>query len=80
MQSVPIHSASVVKSCTKACRKVLTSTILYLVGSESSCDLGGVTYKLNLKTHIYNYSYYILNPVGKSIGKCFRNRLVSGGS
>jgi hypothetical protein len=40
LQSVPEHSANVVKSCTKACRRVLTSTLLYLIGSESSCDLG----------------------------------------
>jgi hypothetical protein len=45
LQSVPVHSANVVKSCTKACRRVLTSTPLYLIGSESSCDLGSETYK-----------------------------------
>jgi hypothetical protein len=49
-QSVPIHSANVVKSYTKACRRVTTGTLLYLIGSESSCDLGSETYKLNLKT------------------------------
>jgi hypothetical membrane protein len=59
---------------------VLTTTLLYLIGSESSSDLGSVTYKLNLKNYIYNYSIYILNLVGKSIGKFFHNRLVSGGS
>jgi hypothetical protein len=59
LQSVPIHSAKVVKSCTKACRRVLTSTLLYLIGSESSCDLGSVTYKLNFKNYIYNYRIYI---------------------
>jgi hypothetical protein len=79
LQSVPIHSANVEKSCTKACIRVLTSALLYLVGSESSCDLGSVTYKLNLKDYIYNYSI-ILNLEGRSIGKFFRNRLVSGGS
>jgi hypothetical protein len=31
---------------------MLTSTLLYLIGSESSCDLGNVTYKLNLKNYI----------------------------
>jgi hypothetical protein len=77
LQSVPVHSANVVKSCTKACRRVLTSTLLYLVGSESSCDLGSETYKPNLKNYIYNY---ILNLVGRSIGRFFRNHLVSGGS
>jgi hypothetical protein len=80
LQSVPIHSANAVKSYTKACRRVLTSTLLYLIGSESSCDLGSVTYKINLKNYIYNYSIYILNLVGRSTGKFFRNRLVSGGS
>jgi hypothetical protein len=58
-QSVPIHSANVVKSYTKACRRVLTSTLLCLIGSESSCDLGSVTYNLNLKNYIYSYSIYI---------------------
>jgi hypothetical protein len=82
LQSVPIHSANIVKSYIKACtsRRVLTSTLLYLIGSESSCDLGGETYKLNLKNYICNYNKYILNLVGRSIGKFFHNRLVSGGS
>jgi hypothetical protein len=71
LQSVPVHSANAVKSCTKAFRKVLTSTLLYLIGSESFCDLGSVTYKLNLKNNNYNYSIYILNLVGRSIGKLF---------
>jgi hypothetical protein len=75
LQSVPIYSANVVKSYTKACRRVLTSTLLYLIGLESSCDLGSVTYKLNLKNYIY-----ILNLVDRSTGKFFHNRLVSGGS
>jgi hypothetical protein len=52
LQSVPIHSANVVKSFTKACTRVLTSTLLYLIGSESSCDLGSETYKLNVKNWI----------------------------
>jgi hypothetical protein len=69
-----------VKSCTYACSRVLTSTLLYLIGSEFSNDLGSVTYKLNLKNYIYNYNNYILNLVGRSIGKFFRNRIVSGGS
>jgi hypothetical protein len=45
---------------TEASRRVLTSTLLYLIGSESSCDLGSETYKLNLKNYIYNYNIYIL--------------------
>jgi hypothetical protein len=44
---------------------VLTSTLLYLIGSESSCDLRSVIYKLNLKNYNYNYSIYILNLVGR---------------
>jgi hypothetical protein len=79
-QSALIHSTKFVRSYTKACRRVLTSTLLYLIGPESSCDLGNVTYKLNLKNDIYIYNIYILNLVGKSIYKCLRNRLVSGGS
>jgi hypothetical protein len=75
LPSVPAHLANVVK----ACRRVPTSALLYLVGPES-CDLGSETYKLNLKKYIYNYNIYILNLVGTSIGKFFRNRLVSGGS
>jgi hypothetical protein len=63
LQSVPAHSANVVKLCTKACRRVLTSSLLYLIGSESSCDLGSETYKLNPKNYIYNY---ILNLVDRS--------------
>jgi hypothetical protein len=80
LQSVQIHSANVVKSCTKACRRVLASTLLYLIGSEASRDIGSETYKLNLKSYKYNYSNYILNLVGRSIGKLFRDRLVSVGS
>jgi hypothetical protein len=64
-------------SCTKARRRVLTRTLLYLTGSESSSDLGSETYELNLKNYIYNY---ILNLVRRSNGKFFGNRLVSGGS
>jgi hypothetical protein len=78
LQSVQIHLANVVKLYTKACRRVLASTLLYLIGSESSCDLGSETYKLNLKNYIYNYSIYKLNLVGRSINKFFRNRIVSG--
>jgi hypothetical protein len=80
LQSVPVHSVNVLRSYTKACRRVLTSTLLYLIGSESSCDLGSESYKLNLKNYIYNYNNYVLNLIGRSIGKFFRNRVVSGGS
>jgi hypothetical protein len=31
LQSVPIYSANVVKSCTKACIRVLTSTPPFLI-------------------------------------------------
>jgi hypothetical protein len=67
----------VVRSYAKACRNVLTSTLLYLLGSEPYCDLGNVSYKLNLKNNIFND---ILNLVGRSIGKCLCNRIVSYGS
>jgi hypothetical protein len=77
LQSVLIHSANAVRSYTKTCRRVLTSTLRYLIGSESSCDLWNVT---NLKNHIYNYNIYILNLVGRSFGKYLPNRIVSGGS
>jgi hypothetical protein len=69
LQSVPIHSTNVVK----ACRRVLTSTLIYIIGSESSCDLGNVTCKLNHKNDVYNYNNYVLNLVGRSIGKCLLN-------
>jgi hypothetical protein len=59
---------------------MLTSILLYLIGSQSSCELESETYKLNLKNYIYIYNIYILNLVGRSIGRFFRNRLVSGGS
>jgi hypothetical protein len=49
---------------------VLNSTPLYIIGPKTSCDLGNMTYKLNLKNYTYNYSY-ILNPVGRSVGKFF---------
>jgi hypothetical protein len=78
--SIHLYSANVVKSCTKSCIRVLTSTLLYLIGSKPSCDLGSESYKLNLKNYIYNYNNYVLNLVGRSIGKFFRNWLVSGGS
>jgi hypothetical protein len=39
LQSVAVHSANVVK----ARRRVLTRTLLHVIGSESSCDLGSET-------------------------------------
>jgi hypothetical protein len=69
-----------VKSCKEACRRVLTSTLLYSIRSESSCDIESETYKLNLKNYIYNYNNYVLNLVGRSIGKFFHHHLVSGSS
>jgi hypothetical protein len=78
LQSVPVHSANLVRSYTNARRRVLTSTLQYLIGSESSDDLGRETYTY-LTNQIYNYSNYILNLVGRSNGKFFLNRLVSGG-
>jgi hypothetical protein len=52
LQSVSIHSANVVKSYTMACRRVLTGT-LYLIGLESSCELGSANYKLNNKLYLH---------------------------
>jgi hypothetical protein len=46
LRPVAVHSANVVTSC----RSVLTSTLLYLTGSETSCDLGSETYRLKLDT------------------------------
>jgi hypothetical protein len=40
LQSVSIHSTVGVESCTKTCRRVLISALLYLTGAESFCDLG----------------------------------------
>jgi hypothetical protein len=50
LQSVPIHSANDIKPCTKACRRMLNSTLLYLIGSESSCDLGIFDYDFHTKS------------------------------
>jgi hypothetical protein len=59
---------------------MLTSTLLYLIGSESSRHLGTVTYKLNLKNHIYSYNIYTLILIGRYIVKGLRNQFVSAGS
>jgi hypothetical protein len=56
---IRVHSANALKLYTKSCRRVLTSTLLYLIGSESCCDLGSETYKLNLK----NDNIVHLHPV-----------------
>jgi hypothetical protein len=53
---------------------VLNITLPYLIGSDISCDLGSDTYKLNFKNNTYNYNNCILNLVGRSISKFFRNR------
>jgi hypothetical protein len=45
---------------------VLTRTLLYEIGSESSYDLGSAIYKPNLKNYIYNFSIYILNLLASS--------------
>jgi hypothetical protein len=74
LQSVLIHSANVARSCTKACRAVLTSTFLYLIGFRvllwfRECDL-----KLYLQLqHLHIES-------GRQIYWCLRGCLVSGGS
>jgi hypothetical protein len=36
LRSIPVQSANVIKACTSI--RVLTSTLLYLIASESSCD------------------------------------------
>jgi hypothetical protein len=41
---------------------------------------GNKTYKLNLKTQNYKYNDYTRNLVGRSFGRCLRNRLLSGSS
>jgi hypothetical protein len=66
-----IAGAALDRAFVKACRRVVTSTLLYVIGSESSCDLGSVTYKLNLKNYNYSYSIYILNLVGRSVASSF---------
>jgi hypothetical protein len=43
-----------VQSHVEECSLVL----FYLIGPESSCDLGSETYKLNLKNYIYNYNNF----------------------
>jgi hypothetical protein len=42
LQSVPVHSANAVRTYTKGCRRVLTTTLLSVMGSEPSCDLGNL--------------------------------------
>jgi hypothetical protein len=39
---------------------------------------GNETYELNLTNGNYKYNNYIRNLVGRSFGRCFRNRLLSG--
>jgi hypothetical protein len=41
---------------------------------------GNETYKLNLANYNYKYYNYNRNLVGKSFGRCLRNRLLSGSS
>jgi hypothetical protein len=38
LQSVPIHSANLVKSRTKSCRRVLTSVHIYKIGLHANSD------------------------------------------
>jgi hypothetical protein len=40
-----------------SCRRVRTSTLLYFIGTESYCDLGSKTYKLNLRNYILKIQF-----------------------
>jgi hypothetical protein len=41
---------------------------------------GNETYKLNFTNQNYKYDNYTRNLVGRSFGRCLRNRLLSGSS
>jgi hypothetical protein len=41
---------------------------------------GNKTYKLNFRNKDYKFNNYTRNQVGRSFGRCFRNRLFSGSS
>jgi hypothetical protein len=41
---------------------------------------GDKTYKLNLKNYNYKHNNYTSNLVGRSFGRCRRNRLLSDSS
>jgi hypothetical protein len=49
LQSVPAHSANCVKTYTMACRRVLSSVPLQLIGSRHLVAFGDETYKLELQ-------------------------------
>jgi hypothetical protein len=55
LQSVLVHSANCVENMyTVACRRVLSSAPLLVIGSKPLVAFGNKTYKLNLKTRITN--------------------------
>jgi hypothetical protein len=58
---------------------VLSSTPLQLIGSRPLVAFGNETYKLNLKNWKYKYDNYTINLVGRSFGRCLRNRLLLSG-
>jgi hypothetical protein len=74
LQSVPVHSANRVKTYTMACRRVLGSAPLQLMGSRAFVAYGRLT------NYNYRYDKYTTNLVGRSFGRCLRNRLLSGSS
>jgi hypothetical protein len=65
---------------TVVCRRVLTNTLLYLIGSKPLVAFGNETYKPNLKNYNYKYNNYTRNLVGRSLGRCLSTRLLSGSS
>jgi hypothetical protein len=49
LQTVQVHSGNCVKMYTMACRRGLSSALLYLVGTTPVVACGKESYKLNLK-------------------------------
>jgi hypothetical protein len=41
---------------------------------------GNITYNVSLRNYNYKYNNYTRNLVGRSFGRCLRNRLLSGSS
>jgi hypothetical protein len=57
-------------------RRVLSSALLQLIGSRPA---ERDTYELNLTNHDYKYNNYNKKLVGRSSGRCLRNRLLLSG-
>jgi hypothetical protein len=47
LQSIPVQLADCAKTHTTACRRVLSSTLLHLIGSRSFVAFGNEIYELN---------------------------------